>query len=121
MALEARVRPHRLTVEDVMSRDVATVPPSATFHEMIGVMDQRGVSALPVVGDRGEVLGIVSEADLLPKESPISRRGRWLPEGADSTAWRRRAEGNAAVDVDSFLGFSLDDRHLPASRELRVS
>jgi CBS-domain-containing membrane protein len=92
-------RPHRLTVDDVMSRDVVTVRPTATFHEMIGLMDQQGVSALPVVGDRGEVLGMVSEADLLPKESPLSPRRRWLPEGADSVAWRRRAEGVDAAEV----------------------
>lgn len=93
-------RPHRLTVGDVMSRDVVTVRPTATFHEMAGVMDQKGVSALPVVGDRGEVLGIVSEADLLPKESPTApRRHRWLPEGAASEAWRRKADGTTAADV----------------------
>jgi CBS-domain-containing membrane protein len=92
-------RPRRLTVDDVMSRDVTTVQPTATFHEMIGLMDRAGVSALPVVGDRGELLGIVSEADLLPKEAPPSPRRRWLPEGADSVAWRRRAGAVAAADV----------------------
>jgi CBS domain-containing protein len=94
-------RPHRLTVEGVMSRDVATVPPTATFHEMVGVMDQRGVSALPVIGVHGEILGIVSEADLIPKESPASPRRRWLPEGADAVAWRHRAAGSTAADVMS--------------------
>jgi CBS-domain-containing membrane protein len=92
-------RPYRLTVGDVMSRDVVTVGATATFHEMAALMDQRGVSALPVLGDRGEVLGIVSEADLLPKEDPPSSRRRWLPEGADSVAWRRRADGVTAADL----------------------
>jgi CBS-domain-containing membrane protein len=92
-------RPHRLTVGDVMSQDVVAVRATATFHEMVALMDQRGVSALPVLGDRGEMLGIVSEADLLPKEDPPSLRRRWLPEGADSVAWRRRADGVTAADL----------------------
>jgi CBS-domain-containing membrane protein len=35
------LRPRRLTVEDVMSRAVVTVTPTATFHQMIGLMRQR--------------------------------------------------------------------------------
>jgi CBS domain-containing protein len=58
-------RPRRLLVEDVMSRDVVTVAPTATFHQMIGLMRRREVSALPVIDDDGTLLGIVSEADLL--------------------------------------------------------
>ena len=92
-------RPHRLTVDDVMSRDVVTVPPTATFHEMLSLMTGRGISALPVVGEGGELLGIVSEADLLPKETPLSPRRRWVPEGAGSAARRRKASGVDASDV----------------------
>ncbi|OIK25527.1 hypothetical protein VT52_021695 [Streptomyces malaysiense] len=40
----------------------------ARFKEIVRVMEQRQVSALPVVGDDGHVVGVVSEADLLPKE-----------------------------------------------------
>lgn len=92
-------RPHRLTVDDVMSREVVTVRPTATFHEMVRLMDEKGVSALPVVGDRGRVLGIVSEADLLPKEAPLPARRRWLPEARDSVAWRRRSGGVSAAEL----------------------
>ena len=92
------VRPHRLTVEDVMSRNVVTVAPTATFHQMIGLMRKHGISALPVVGDSGGLLGLVSEADLLPKENPPPPRRRWLPEAGQSTASRHKASGASARD-----------------------
>jgi CBS domain-containing protein len=58
--------PH--VVNDVMTHTVATVGRGASFKEIVQTMQERNVSALPVVGENGEVVGIVSEADLLPKE-----------------------------------------------------
>src|SRR5690606_33726175 len=56
------------TVSDVMTRDVAAVGRDAAFKEIVRTMQERRVSALPVVADEGRVAGVVSEADLLPKE-----------------------------------------------------
>ncbi|MFB7917140.1 CBS domain-containing protein [Streptomyces sp. NPDC056061] len=56
------------TVDDVMTRNVITVSPSAEFREIVAVMERWKVTAVPVVDGDGRVVGIVSEADLLPKE-----------------------------------------------------
>ncbi|MDC0765369.1 CBS domain-containing protein [Streptomyces sp. HD] len=58
--------PHN--VRDVMTRDVAAVGRDAVFKDIVRTMQDRKVSALPVVDGGGRVLGVVSEADLLPKE-----------------------------------------------------
>ncbi|MFL1897783.1 CBS domain-containing protein [Streptomyces tauricus] len=58
--------PH--VVSDVMTHAVATVGRSAPFKEIVRTMQERKVSALPVLGGKGQVVGVVSEADLLPKE-----------------------------------------------------
>ncbi|MGW1953158.1 CBS domain-containing protein [Streptomyces sp. NPDC001920] len=55
-------------VRDVMTRDVAAVGRDVAFKDIVRTLQDRGVSALPVVDGAGRVLGIVSEADLLPKE-----------------------------------------------------
>ena len=55
-------------VRDVMSVPVVTVGDSAGFKEIVGLMQQHGVSALPVVDGDRRLVGIVSEADLLLKE-----------------------------------------------------
>jgi len=112
-------RPRRLLVEDVMSRDVVTVAPTATFHQMIGLMRRHEVSALPVVDDNGTLLGIVSEADLLAKESPPPPRRRWVPEGSQAGARRRKAGGSVAADVLSAPAISIGPRaSLPAAARL---
>ncbi|WP_328494693.1 CBS domain-containing protein [Streptomyces sp. NBC_00414] len=58
--------PH--VVSDVMTHAVATVDRKASFKEIVRTMQERKVSALPVVGGKGQVVGVISEADLLPKE-----------------------------------------------------
>ncbi|SDN47848.1 BON domain-containing protein [Streptomyces sp. cf386] len=55
-------------VRDVMTRDVAVVGRDAAFKDIVRTLQDRRVSALPVVDGEGRVLGVVSEADLLHKE-----------------------------------------------------
>ncbi|MFI6654896.1 CBS domain-containing protein [Streptomyces sp. NPDC050523] len=55
-------------VSDVMTRTVATVGRGTAFKDVVRIMQDRKVSAVPVVDAADRVLGIVSEADLLPKE-----------------------------------------------------
>ncbi|MFE7172970.1 CBS domain-containing protein [Streptomyces sp. NPDC057616] len=55
-------------VSDVMTRTVVALGRGATFKEIVKTMQQWRVSAMPVVEDGTRVVGIVSEADLLPKE-----------------------------------------------------
>ncbi|WP_367325324.1 CBS domain-containing protein [Streptomyces sp. HUAS ZL42] len=56
------------TVSDVMTQTVIAVGRDAPFKEIVELIDQWKVSALPVLEGEGRVIGVVSEADLLPKE-----------------------------------------------------
>ncbi|WP_155055773.1 CBS domain-containing protein [Streptomyces blattellae] len=55
-------------VSDVMTHTVAAIGRGATFKEIVRMMQEWKVSALPVVEGEGRVVGVVSEADLLPKQ-----------------------------------------------------
>ena len=56
------------TVSDVMTHAVVAVGRDAPLKDMVRLMEQWKVSALPVLEGDGRVIGVVSEADLLPKE-----------------------------------------------------
>ncbi|WP_225800953.1 CBS domain-containing protein [Streptomyces sp. NK15101] len=56
------------TVSDVMTHTAIAIGHDASYKEIVALMDQWKVSALPVLEGDGRVIGIVSEADLLPKE-----------------------------------------------------
>ncbi|CAL9283260.1 CBS domain-containing protein [Streptomyces olindensis] len=55
-------------VSDVMTHTVAAIGRGAAFKEIVRMMHDWKVSALPVLEGEGRVVGVVSEADLLPKE-----------------------------------------------------
>jgi len=56
-----------LLVQDVMSTGVVTVAPDLGFKQIVDLLIEFGVSAVPVVDDERRVVGVVSEADLLHK------------------------------------------------------
>ncbi|PNG91263.1 hypothetical protein SMF913_26728 [Streptomyces malaysiensis] len=51
-----------------MTHTVVAVGREAPFKEIVRTLEQWRVSALPVLEGEGRVIGVVSEADLLPKE-----------------------------------------------------
>jgi CBS domain-containing protein len=63
---------------DVMVSPVVTVKPSASVKEVAKLLLERRISAVPVVDEKGKVVGIVSEGDLLHRaESDTERRRSW--------------------------------------------
>ncbi|AQZ63191.1 Inosine-5'-monophosphate dehydrogenase [[Actinomadura] parvosata subsp. kistnae] len=57
----------KITVQDLMTTDVAAVHREASFHAVAELLMSAGVAGVPVVDDDDHVLGVVSEADLLTK------------------------------------------------------
>lgn len=55
----------KIFVSDVMTEKVVTVKKDADLHEAANLLSENRVSGLPVIDDRGYVIGIISEADLL--------------------------------------------------------
>lgn len=69
-----------MKARDLMTTDVVTVPSGARASEIARVLLERGVSAVPVIGEDGALAGMVSEGDLI-RRGDIERQGRrdwWL-------------------------------------------
>lgn len=91
----------RYTVADVMTRDVVVAHPQTPFKELVRRMHEARVSALPVLGDDGRLVGIVSEADLILKEDPELDEAARLFEGRHRRADRQKAAGLVAGELMS--------------------
>ncbi len=59
---------NNLKAKDFMTKYVFTVSPDTTIQQLVGLFVTHAVSAIPVVGYDNELLGIVSEGDLLYKK-----------------------------------------------------
>jgi len=61
-------------VTDVMSFPATTVLASTMAHELLSLMLEQGFHHFPVVDDHGELLGVVTDTDLmvLERQSPVA-------------------------------------------------
>ena len=53
------------TASDIMSTDVVTIPQTATVRDALRALDELDVRHLPVVDERREVVGMISDRDLI--------------------------------------------------------
>ncbi len=56
---------HMFKAGDVMTKNVVSVNKNTTIEMAAQLMANHGVSGVPVVGDGGEVIGVISEKDIL--------------------------------------------------------
>jgi CBS domain-containing protein len=93
-----------MQVRDVMVAPVVTVKPSATVQEVAKLFLDRKISAAPVLDDRGQLVGIVSEGDLLHRAEAGTERHRswWLERFVENdtlAAEYIKAHGRKVSDV----------------------
>jgi CBS domain-containing protein len=70
-----------MRVQDIMTRSVISVGPDTALRDIARLLDEHRISGVPVVDERGALLGVVSEADFLVeaqggtsvRRSPIAR------------------------------------------------
>ncbi|MEU6417484.1 CBS domain-containing protein [Streptomyces spiralis] len=61
------------SVGDLMTPTAVSVRPGTTFKEIARILDEFEITAVPVVDDRNRPVGVVSEADLLRKQTSGGR------------------------------------------------
>jgi CBS domain-containing protein len=78
---------------EVMNSEVISVSPTASVGEVAGVLLRHGISAVPVIGERGELAGMVSEGDLIrAAEGAAKPRPSW---------WLKLLADNEEVHLDA--------------------
>lgn len=98
------MNPDPLRARDLMTREVATVPPGMPVASLARLLAERGISSVPVTDPQSRLLGIVTEADLIRRLAATEDktvgwlRGRF--RNADLQAERyARTHGKAAQDI----------------------
>lgn len=89
---------------DVMVANVITVRPETSLREVAETLLSNRISAVPVVGRNGELVGIISEGDLIRRvETGTERRRSWWLElligSAPLAADYVRSHARAVADV----------------------
>jgi CBS domain-containing protein len=84
-----------------MTSAVVGVPPSMPLKDLARLLAERRISGVPVVDEGGEVVGVVSEADLVAKQvgRPLSARTPldWI-FGDRPNTWQQRMRAATTVE-----------------------
>ena len=62
-----------MKAKEIMHRGVVTVMPLATITELANILSKHKISGVPVVDNKGNLLGVVSQSDIV-------RKGKHRPE-----------------------------------------
>ncbi len=60
-----------LKVKDIMTKDVVTVTKETTVMELAKIFAERHLSSLPVLDQGGELIGMVTETDLVEQDKNL--------------------------------------------------
>ncbi|MFB6714726.1 CBS domain-containing protein [Streptomyces sp. NPDC056358] len=92
---------HHRTVAELMTRDVVRARRDLPFKEIVKLLAENDVTAVPVVDELDRPMGVVSEADLLRKSSDQADPSGLTPM-PHIEAWERpKAEGARAEELMS--------------------
>ena len=67
-----------MRVRDVMTRRVVAVMPNTPFRDVAELMLHHEIGAIPVIDDTGDLIGLITEADLITKQAYGDRRRHLL-------------------------------------------
>lgn len=101
------------TVREVMTASVVSVGPDTPIKEVARLLAERRISGLPVVGEDGAILGVVTEGDLLVKERDLGAIGRRplariFGESRDMRSLRAKAAARTAGEAMSAPAITVD-------------
>lgn len=106
-----------MLVSEVMTTSVVTVAPETSIKQAVQVLAENGVTAVPVIDARGELVGMLSEADVLLEA--------FLPDPRTHEIAVELTTGPAAVRVSEVMSRHVitvrADADLSSAADLMVS
>ena len=93
-----------MQAKDIMTTNVATVTPETSVNDIAKMLIEKSISGMPVADASGNLVGVVSEGDLLRRpELETERHSSWwldlLANNRETAADYVKSHGTTAADV----------------------
>ncbi|MET1125219.1 MAG: CBS domain-containing protein [Archaeoglobaceae archaeon] len=85
--------PSKVKVKDVMSHPLITITPSTSLVEAARLMMKRGIRRLPVVDNSGNLVGIITDNDILSVSIDLGEFAALVTEASVGYPEQRAEEG----------------------------
>jgi len=90
-------------VKDIMTRDITSVTPDNTMRHFASVIANHRFHGVPVVDNEGNIVGFISDKDLVKSEFPHYGRGNGYFLIRDFTGMVRRLSSVGNQKVEDFM------------------
>ena len=90
---------NRTLVQEVMTTPVVTATETMPFRDLAALLYARDIGAVPVVAPAGQLLGVVSRPDLIPKTAGLAAAAGLCPGFGSRRRERRRALARTAGEL----------------------
>jgi CBS domain-containing protein len=109
-----------MTVQDVMTTSVIWVAEDTPLKDVARSLIDKGISGVPVCDGAGRVVGVVSEADFLLKETghaAVPRRplARLLGDSRATRSWRSKLDATTAGEAMTSPAITVSPRETIAA------
>jgi len=101
-----------MLAKDIMRTEVLCVSANAKVREALEIMVKKSISGLPVLNERGNLVGIISESDIIHREVLFDKFEHWIL--LESFLHRSKAsksldDHNYSDDLDYYLEHKVED------------
>lgn len=76
------IKSHAVKVSDIMTRKVVTATPEMPLHEVAALLEQHRLKRVPIVTAHGDLVGIVSRANLVQAMASVRPKLELAPSDA---------------------------------------
>src|SRR5215472_12047739 len=110
-----------MKAKDAMTSPAITVAPDAHCKDAAALLVKHRISALPVVDADGRLVGLVSEADLLPLETAPDPRSQAMPLPRRTEPVPRRVDEDTDLGLVAQRMLEANVKRFPVMRGERVA
>lgn len=89
-----------MKVEQIMTRDVLTIGPEGEVRDVARILVESHISGLPVCNAQRQVVGVISEGDILFREDCCRGRTVLVPLRLDAHEGSQEGSGDQGSRVD---------------------
>jgi len=98
-------------IRDIMSKIVVSIRPEASLMDAVRVLTKHHISGVPVVGAQGEVVGFISESNLMDVLFDLSTRETKVADFMVKTAYVADAQDSISSAAKMLVLYGI--RRLP--------
>jgi len=74
--------PSKVKVADVMTSPIITITPNTSLREAANIMIKKGIRRLPVINEKGDLVGIITDNDILGVSLDLGELAALITENA---------------------------------------